>query len=97
MHNSRFRVRGLLVGVLLCLSFVAHAFVGQSNGQGTRPPDSRSPDITAANATGDAAGEGFHARLFIDPDEATLTDVLDGVFGGDLHAANVAGKPSKKS
>ena len=48
------RVRGLLIGVLLCLS-VAHRFDGQSGGQGARRGDSRPRDITVANATGAAA------------------------------------------
>ena len=55
MRNTRFRVRGLLVGVLLCVSFLAHLLGGQSNGQGARPRDSQPRDITVANATGDAA------------------------------------------
>ena len=54
-RNARFRVRGLLIGVLLCLTFVPHPFDGQSNGQSARPGDSRPRDITVANATGDAA------------------------------------------
>jgi len=43
-------MRGSIAGVLFCLAFVAHPFNGQSIAQGQR-----FPDITVANATGEAA------------------------------------------
>src|SRR5437870_3929773 len=55
MRKTRFRVCGLLIPVLFYLLVVAHPFSGQSNGQGARPRDSRTSDITVANATGAAA------------------------------------------
>jgi hypothetical protein len=55
MRKTWFRVRGLLMPALFYLLVVAHPFSGQSNGQGARPRDSRTSEITVANATGAAA------------------------------------------
>ena len=55
MRNTRLNMREFLIPVLIYLVFVAPAFGGQPSGQRVGPRDSRPPDITVANATGDAA------------------------------------------
>jgi len=85
MRNTRFAVRGLLAAILWCLSFGPYASGRQSNKQGARTRESRLQEITAADATGDAAEVLALERKF----EAAVVkgDVAfaDSVLSSDFH------------